>query len=43
MRSTKVAWFFPGQGSQAIGMGKALGEASEAARRVFERADSALG
>lgn len=37
------AWLFPGQGAQAVGMGKALCEASAAARRVFERADAALG
>lgn len=37
------AWLFPGQGAQAVGMGKALCEASPAARRVFERADAALG
>lgn len=34
---------FPGQGSQAIGMGKALAEASPAAREVFEEVDDALG
>lgn len=39
----KVAWLFPGQGTQAVGMGKALHDASPAARAVFERADSALG
>ena len=39
----KIAWFFPGQGSQEIGMGKALFEASSAARAVFEAADRALG
>src|SRR5262245_25170549 len=39
----KVAWLFPGQGTQAVGMGKALFEASPAARSVFERADGALG
>lgn len=38
-----VAWLFPGQGSQSVGMGKALSEASPAARAVFERADRALG
>ena len=37
------ALFFPGQGSQAIGMGKALAESSAAARRVFEEADDVLG
>jgi [acyl-carrier-protein] S-malonyltransferase len=37
------AWLFPGQGAQMVGMGKALYEASPAARSVFERADSALG
>src|SRR5260221_6559165 len=39
----KVAWLFPGQGTQSVGMGKALAEASPAAREVFERADAALG
>lgn len=38
----KVAWLFPGQGTQSVGMGKALFEASKAAREVFERADRAL-
>jgi [acyl-carrier-protein] S-malonyltransferase len=38
-----VAWLFPGQGSQAVGMGKDAFEASPAARAVFEEADSALG
>ena len=34
---------FPGQGSQAVGMGKALAEASPEARAVFEAVDDALG
>lgn len=38
-----VAWVFPGQGSQRVGMGKALAERSAAARAVFETVDSALG
>ncbi|MGB3724117.1 MAG: ACP S-malonyltransferase [Pacificimonas sp.] len=40
---TKRAFLFPGQGSQAPGMGKALAEASAAARAVFEEVDEALG
>lgn len=38
-----TAWFFPGQGTQQVGMGKQLYESSPAAREVWERADSALG
>lgn len=38
-----AAFIFPGQGSQAIGMGKALYEAFPASRAVFEEVDSALG
>jgi [acyl-carrier-protein] S-malonyltransferase len=38
-----VAFIFPGQGSQAVGMGKALAEAHPIARRTFEEADDALG
>ncbi len=37
------AFIFPGQGSQAVGMGRALAEASVAARAVFEEVDDALG
>jgi [acyl-carrier-protein] S-malonyltransferase len=37
------AFIFPGQGSQAVGMGKALAEASATAREVFEEVDHALG
>jgi [acyl-carrier-protein] S-malonyltransferase len=39
----KTVFLFPGQGSQAAGMGKALADAFPAARRVFEEADDALG
>ena len=39
----KTALIFPGQGSQAVGMGKALAEAFAASREVFERVDAALG
>ena len=38
-----IAWLFPGQGSQAVGMGKELIESSAAAKDVFARADAALG
>ena len=38
-----IALVFPGQGSQAVGMGKALAEAFPAAREVFSRVDAALG
>ena len=37
-----VAFVFPGQGSQAVGMGKALADAHPAARAVFDEVDSAL-
>ena len=37
------AFIFPGQGSQAVGMGKVLAEASKDARAVFEEVDEALG
>jgi [acyl-carrier-protein] S-malonyltransferase len=37
------AFIFPGQGSQAVGMGKALAEASVVARAVFQEVDDALG
>ncbi|HEY4941147.1 MAG TPA: ACP S-malonyltransferase [Rhizomicrobium sp.] len=36
------AFIFPGQGSQAVGMGKALAEAFAAAREVFQEVDDAL-
>src|SRR5918994_7320641 len=37
------AFLFPGQGSQAVGMGAALSEASRVARDIFEQVDEALG
>ncbi len=37
------AFIFPGQGSQSVGMGAALSEASRAARDVFAEVDEALG
>ncbi len=38
-----TAFVFPGQGAQAIGMGKALAEAYPAAQAVFDEVDAALG
>jgi [acyl-carrier-protein] S-malonyltransferase len=38
-----AAFVFPGQGSQAVGMGKSLAEAFPMARRVFDEVDAALG
>jgi [acyl-carrier-protein] S-malonyltransferase len=38
-----LAFVFPGQGSQAVGMGKALADAFPAARQVFDEVDAALG
>ena len=38
-----VAFTFPGQGSQAVGMGKDLADVFPEARRVFEEVDAALG
>lgn len=38
-----LAFIFPGQGSQAVGMGQALKEAYPAAREVFDAVDEALG
>jgi [acyl-carrier-protein] S-malonyltransferase len=38
-----VAFVFPGQGSQAVGMGRALADAFAPARQVFDEVDAALG
>jgi [acyl-carrier-protein] S-malonyltransferase len=40
---TSIAFIFPGQGSQDVGMGKALADRYPAARAVFEEVDAALG
>src|SRR5437016_5562670 len=43
MKSHQLAFLFPGQGSQAVGMGKELAEKFPVARQTFEEADAALG
>jgi [acyl-carrier-protein] S-malonyltransferase len=43
MIGTNLAFLFPGQGSQAVGMGKDLGERYPVAKQAFEEADEALG
>jgi [acyl-carrier-protein] S-malonyltransferase len=40
---SRFAFIFPGQGSQAVGMGKELAEAFPAAKAVFDEVDAALG
>lgn len=41
--NARIAILFPGQGSQKVGMGKALAEAYPISRQTFEEADEALG
>src|SRR5207253_10719097 len=43
MRNHQLAFLFPGQGSQAVGMGKDLAEKFPVARQTFKEADDALG
>src|SRR5579863_1727337 len=43
MTSSNIAFLFPGQGSQSVGMGKELAEKYPIARKTFEEADEALG
>lgn len=40
---SKIAFVFPGQGSQVVGMGRDLFDKSPEARKIFEEADDALG
>lgn len=42
-REGKVAYVFPGQGSQRVGMGREVYDSSPEARAVFEEADTVLG
>src|ERR1700727_1028449 len=41
--AARIAFIFPGQGSQAVGMGKDLAEKYPAARQTFDEGDEALG
>jgi [acyl-carrier-protein] S-malonyltransferase len=43
MSTHKLAFLFPGQGSQSVGMGRDLSEKFSIARQIFEEADDALG
>src|SRR3989442_2924146 len=43
MRNHQLAFLFPGQGSQTVGMGKELAEKFPVARQTFKEADDALG
>ena len=39
----RIAFIFPGQGAQAVGMGQNVYENSEEARNVFDQASEAVG
>lgn len=41
--TNKIAFIFPGQGAQAVGMGKDIYENYESAKRVYDKADEVLG
>lgn len=43
MENKKIAFLFPGQGSQSVGMGKELSERHAVAKQTFDEADEALG
>lgn len=43
LKGKKIAFVFPGQGSQKVGMGRVWADASPEARQAFEEADEALG